>query len=115
MTARGTVGKAFYRKENFSAIGRLLVLNPKYNLSGKLLAEIINERITFSKGSTGVPQLIRSKYQNISKCAFRFRRTKSHCPNPVRHGRGAPGPAPQAGEDGAGEGGDDAATTHREN
>lgn len=57
ITARGTLGNANYRNQKFTAIGRLLVLNPKVNLNGFFISEYINNKICFISESTGVPQL----------------------------------------------------------
>jgi len=57
ITARGTLGLACYRHTSFVAIGRLLVLNPRFKLDAFFLAEAINHQIQFANESTGVPQL----------------------------------------------------------
>ena len=57
VTARGTLGKAFYRNTPFVAIGRLLVLKPKVSLDARFFCEYINYGIHFAVESTGVPQL----------------------------------------------------------
>ena len=57
VTARGTLGVAFYRDTPFTAIGRLLVLQPKNELDGRFFAEYINIFVHFAVESTGVPQL----------------------------------------------------------
>ena len=57
VTARGTLGKAFYRDTPFVAIGRLLVLKPKASLDARFFCEYINYGIHFAVESTGVPQL----------------------------------------------------------
>jgi len=57
VTARGTLGKASARAEDFDAIGRLLVLEPKIVLDCFFVSEYINEKLHFSIESTGVPQL----------------------------------------------------------
>ena len=57
ITARGTLGQAFYRDTPFVAIGRLLVLNPKISLDTRFFCEYINYSIHFAIESTGVPQL----------------------------------------------------------
>ncbi|QEP41005.1 restriction endonuclease subunit S [Arcobacter porcinus] len=56
VSGRGTLGHANLRKENFNAIVRLIVIEPKSNICGNFLKEAIN-RINFSIESTGVPQL----------------------------------------------------------
>ena len=57
ITGRGALGVAEYREEDFDAIVRLLVLSPKDEICGKLVAEYINYRKPFFFESTGVPQL----------------------------------------------------------
>ena len=57
ITGRGALGVAEYREEDFDAIVRLLVLSPKIEICGKLIAEYINYRKPFFFESTGVPQL----------------------------------------------------------
>ena len=57
ITARGTLGQAFYRETPFVAIGRLLVLKPKVSLDTRFFCEYINYGIHFAVESTGVPQL----------------------------------------------------------
>ena len=57
VTARGTLGQAFYREIPFVAIGRLLVLKPKVSLDARFFCEYINYGIHFAVESTGVPQL----------------------------------------------------------
>ena len=66
VTARGTLGQAFYRDTPFVAIGRLLVLKPKISLDARFFCEYINYGIHFAIESTGVPQLTApqiSRYQ----------------------------------------------------
>ena len=66
VTARGTLGQAFYRDTPFVAIGRLLVLKPKVSLDACFFCEYINYGIHFAVESTGVPQLTApqiSRYQ----------------------------------------------------
>ena len=57
VTARGTLGVANFRNHPYTAIGRVLVLQPKLELDGRFLSALINNRITFVIESTGVPQL----------------------------------------------------------
>ena len=57
VTARGTLGKAFYRDQPFVAIGRLLVLKPKVAVDARFFSEYINYGVRFAVESTGVPQL----------------------------------------------------------
>ena len=57
ITARGSIGKANTRKYDFDAIGRLLVLEPIKELNCFFISEYLNNRVSFSIESTGVPQL----------------------------------------------------------
>ncbi|MCK6588949.1 MAG: restriction endonuclease subunit S [Polyangiaceae bacterium] len=57
ITARGSLGFASFRDHAYTAIGRVLVLQPKRDLSGVFFAELVNNRIKFAVESTGVPQL----------------------------------------------------------
>ena len=57
VTARGTIGKAFYRDTSFVAIGRLIVLEPKVRMDARFFFNYINHSINFAVESTGVPQL----------------------------------------------------------
>ena len=57
VTARGTLGKAFYRDTPFVAIGRLLVLEPKVSMDARFFVECINYGVRFFVENTGIPQL----------------------------------------------------------
>lgn len=57
VTARGYLGHAEYRAEEFFPIVRLLVLEPIGSLDAEFTAFAINERVKFAFESTGVPQL----------------------------------------------------------
>ena len=57
ITARGTLGVAAYRDHKYTAIGRVLVLEPRQDTFGKFFAEFINSSVRFAIESTGVPQL----------------------------------------------------------
>ena len=57
VTARGTLGKSFYRDIPFIAIGRLLVLEPKVSMDARFFSEYINYGVHFAVENTGVPQL----------------------------------------------------------
>ncbi len=57
ITARGTLGVAFYRDTPFVAIGRLLVLKPKIRMDARYFSSYINHGVQFAIESTGVPQL----------------------------------------------------------
>lgn len=61
ISARGTIGKAFYRNQAYTAIGRLLILYPKIKINCFYVSEYINERISFDVEVTGVPQLTAPK------------------------------------------------------
>lgn len=62
VTARGTIGQAFYRERAFDAIIRLLVLSPKNdNIKPKFYEYFINSQVIFEKENTGVPQLTAPK------------------------------------------------------
>lgn len=72
VTARGTVGYANSRDHRYTAIGRVLILNPIQKLDCFFISELINTRLVFANESTGVPQLTApqiSKYE-ISIPAF---------------------------------------------
>ena len=53
VTARGTIGNAYYRNHRFSAIGRVLVLQPKYEVNGFFASEYINGRVNFNVEKQG--------------------------------------------------------------
>ncbi|MGB4227253.1 MAG: restriction endonuclease subunit S [Candidatus Dechloromonas phosphoritropha] len=57
ITARGMVGSANFRDHAYTAIGRVLVLQPKNDIAGIYFAETVNNRVKFANESTGVPQL----------------------------------------------------------
>ena len=59
ITGRGTVGVSMYRKDDFDAVIRLLVLNSKNRntTDNYYISEVINEIVKFPNESTGVPQL----------------------------------------------------------
>ncbi|MCY3859119.1 MAG: restriction endonuclease subunit S [Gammaproteobacteria bacterium] len=57
ITARGTLGVATYRDSDYTAVGRVLVLDPKKSIAGPFITEYINNRVSFAVESTGVPQL----------------------------------------------------------
>ena len=64
VTARGTLGQAFYRDVPFIAIGRLIVLTPMLPLDARYFCEYINYGIQFAVESTGVPQLTAPQISN---------------------------------------------------
>ena len=64
ITGRGNVGHSFYRSEDFDAIIRLLVLEPKKNVNSKYFNYLINHSVAFPIESTGVPQLTRPQVEN---------------------------------------------------
>ena len=57
VTARGTLGVATYRDHPYTAIGRVLVLQPRQESAGVFFENFINSRVKFAIESTGVPQL----------------------------------------------------------
>ena len=57
ITARGYLGHAEYRDEEFFPIVRLLVLEPTGALNARFTTFAVNERVKFAFESTGVPQL----------------------------------------------------------
>lgn len=59
ITGRGTVGVSMYRKDDFDAVIRLLVLESrnKNQTNNFFISELINEVVKFPNESTGVPQL----------------------------------------------------------
>ena len=59
ITGRGTVGVSMYRKDDFDAVIRLLVLESrnKNQADNFFISELINEVVKFPNESTGVPQL----------------------------------------------------------
>lgn len=62
VTARGTIGQAYYREKDFDAIIRLLVLSPKYSeVKPKFYEYYINSQVEFERENTGVPQLTAPK------------------------------------------------------
>jgi len=73
VTARGSIGHAFYRERRFSAIGRLLVLASKLKHDLRFVTEYINNFVHFALESTGVPQLTAPQ---ISKYAIAHPPTK---------------------------------------
>ena len=66
ITGRGMLGVAEYRKIDFDAIVRLLVLSPKFEIVGELIAEYINHKKPFYLESTGVPQLTAPQITNTT-------------------------------------------------
>lgn len=62
VTARGTIGQAYYRENPFDAIIRLLVLSPKSDdVKPKFYEYFINRYVQFERENTGVPQLTAPK------------------------------------------------------
>ena len=70
ITGRGSVGHAEYRKQDFDAIIRLLILIPKTSnvVNSYYLTQFINQCVSFSLESTGVPQLTVPQIENIEVC-----------------------------------------------
>jgi len=67
VSARGTIGQAFYRENSFDAVIRLLVLMPKYSdVNPKFYEYFINSKIYFEIENTGVPQLTVPKIKEKS-------------------------------------------------
>ncbi len=64
VTARGTLGVANFRDHKYTAIGRVLILQPKEHVDGRFFAEFINNQISFVVESTGVPQLTAPQISN---------------------------------------------------
>lgn len=57
ITARGYLGHAEFRDEEFFPIVRLLVLEPTGQLDARFTTFAVNDRVKFAFESTGVPQL----------------------------------------------------------
>lgn len=70
ITGRGSVGHAEYRKQDFDAIIRLLILIPKTSnvVNSYYLTQFINQCVSFPLESTGVPQLTVPQIENIEVC-----------------------------------------------
>ena len=67
VSARGTIGQAFFRDKDFDAVIRLLVLIPQNNnIQPKFYEYYINSQIIFEKENTGVAQLTAPKITNYS-------------------------------------------------
>lgn len=66
VTARGTLGIANSRKEDFTPVGRLLVLEPKEDACCDIdfIKESLNSTIRIINEETGVPQLTAPSYGN---------------------------------------------------
>lgn len=69
VTARGFLGHAEYRTEEFFPIVRLLVLEPMGGLDARFTTYAINERVSFAFESTGVPQLTAPQIRKYSVAA----------------------------------------------
>ncbi len=67
ITGRGSVGHAEYRKQDFDAIIRLLILIPQKAdvVNSYYLTQFINQYVSFPLESTGVPQLTVPQIENI--------------------------------------------------
>lgn len=61
ITARGEIGKAFFRDKDFDAIGRLLVLSPIVKQNCYFYTQYINSQIRFLIEKTGIAQLTAPK------------------------------------------------------
>lgn len=68
ITGRGTVGVAMYRKDDFDAVIRLLVLSSKDKIKtdNRFITEQVNLYIKFPNESTGVPQLTVPQIKKIN-------------------------------------------------
>lgn len=68
ITGRGTVGVAMYRKDDFDAVIRLLVLSSKDKIKtdNRFITEQVNSYIKFPNESTGVPQLTVPQIKKIN-------------------------------------------------
>ena len=66
VTARGTIGRAFYREAPFDAIIRLLVLSPlSKDVCSSFYTYYINNNVVFEDEHTGVPQLTAPKIRKV--------------------------------------------------
>lgn len=66
ITGRGDIGHCSFREEAFSAIIRLLVCQPKNEISSKFIAEYLKSKKPFIFESTGVPQLTVPQIKSVS-------------------------------------------------
>lgn len=66
ITGRGDIGHCSFREEPFSAIIRLLVCQPKDEISSKFIAEYLKRKKPFVFESTGVPQLTVPQIKSVS-------------------------------------------------
>jgi type I restriction enzyme S subunit len=64
VTARGEIGLAVPRYTKYTAIGRVLILNPIDEIDCFFVAECINNFVDFANESTGVPQLTAPQISN---------------------------------------------------
>lgn len=66
VTARGTIGRAFYRETPYDAIIRLLVLSPlSKDVCSSFYTYYINNNVVFEDEHTGVPQLTAPKIRKV--------------------------------------------------
>ena len=65
ITGRGDIGHCVYREDNFSAIIRLIVCQPKGTIYSRVVAEYLETAKPFVFESTGVPQLTVPQIRNI--------------------------------------------------
>lgn len=66
VTARGTIGRAFYREAPYDAIIRLLVLSPlSKDACSSFYTYYINNNVVFEDEHTGVPQLTAPKIRKV--------------------------------------------------
>jgi restriction endonuclease S subunit len=91
VTARGTLGVATYRDHKYTAIGRVLVLEPKRPTAGRFFAESINDRVKFAIESTGVPQLTAPQISTLLSFRSTLSRTNRRRRGAYGYGRGVVG------------------------
>ena len=66
VSARGTIGRTFYRDKDFNAIIRLLVLTPKSkNVDARFYSYYIDSQVVFVRENTGVAQLTVPRIKEI--------------------------------------------------
>jgi len=65
ITARGTLGVAFYRDHDFVGIGRLLIVNARQEISPRYLKEVWNYLVREPFENGGIPQLTAIKARTI--------------------------------------------------
>lgn len=73
VTGRGEVGRAFFRKEKYDAIIRLLVLKPKLSLDCRYYTYWIDSVIVFFSNSAAVEQLSAQQILPYKVCFLSYR------------------------------------------